>query len=80
MNEYGANDDAKYMMTHRKVLQQLLKNDGNAPAMDWLIIGMHYAKANEEEIAFQAYEMAHLLDHENIATNSDLKFETMLAQ
>ena len=42
------------------------------------MIGVFYAKQSEEEVAYQCFEMAHLLDHENIRTNSELKFETMI--
>ena len=55
----------------------MLENKGEASSIDWLMIGMHYAKAAEEEVAYQAYYMAHLLDHENIGTNSQLKFDTI---
>ena len=37
---------------HRKMMKEMLEDDGEMTELDWLIIGSHYAKAAEEEIAF----------------------------
>ena len=41
----------------------MLKNKGERDVIDWLVLGMQYSKAAEEEVAYQVYYMAHLLDH-----------------
>lgn len=42
---------------------EMLDNKGDLDVIDWLILGTHYAKSAEEEIAYQCYYMAHLMDH-----------------
>lgn len=42
---------------------EMLENKGELDAIDWLILGNHYAKAAEEEVAYSCFYMAHLLDH-----------------
>ena len=76
IKEYATREQVKYMTTHRKLMHQLRESKGVASPLDWLIVGMHYAKSADEEVAYQAYYMAHLLDHENIETNAKMKFET----
>ena len=59
------------------LLKEGLESQGKSyDTLDWLVFGQHFAKNQEEELAFQAYYMAHLLDYERIGTNSQLKFET----
>ena len=58
------------------MLAEAIENKGNLDILDWLVLAAHYANAGEEEIAFQAYYMAHLLDHQKIKTNSELQFDT----
>ena len=47
----------------------VLERKGNLDVLDWLVIAKHYSKNGEEELAFQCYYMAHLLD-KRIKTNS----------
>ena len=77
MNDYGRNDDAQYLTMHRKLMQEMLDKKGNLDVIDWLILGTHYSKAGEEEVAYQCFYQAHLLEHDKIETNSDLKFDTL---
>ena len=56
--------------------EALLDRKGDIDEIDWMVIARHYARNGEEEQAFQAYYMAHLLNHEKIGTNSSLAFET----
>ena len=56
--------------------EAMLERRGDIDELDWLVIARHYARNGEEEQAFQAYYMAHLTNHQKIATNSSLKFET----
>ena len=49
---------------------------GNIDPIDWLLIAKHYANSQDEEVAFNAYYMAHLLDHKKFRTNSELQFST----
>ena len=42
---------------------EMLENKGELDAIDWLILGNHYAKSAEEEVAYSCFYMAHLLDH-----------------
>lgn len=59
------------------MIKDTLDKQGNLDVLDWLLLGTHYSKNLEEEMAFQAYYMAHLLDHQKIRTNSELQFDTM---
>lgn len=45
------------------MIKDTLDKQGNLDVLDWLLLGTHYSKNLEEEMAFQAYYMAHLLDH-----------------
>ena len=49
---------------------EILDKEGELDVVDWLALGVHYSNKSEEEIAFQLYYMAHLLEHENVETNS----------
>ena len=44
--------------------------------LGWLSLGQFYAKIGHPDFSFSAFHMAHLLDHENIEGNSDLKLKT----
>ena len=55
----------------------LAKKGSNVDVLDWVVLGRHYTKNGEEEIAFQCFQMAHLLDHERIGNNSALPFDTI---
>ena len=48
----------------------------NFNTLDFLHWGKIMSNAMQEEIAFQCYYIAHLMDPENIKTNSDLEFST----
>ena len=72
LNDYARKEDKKYMVMHRKLMHELLEEKGEISVLDWLILGTHYSKAAEEEVAFQAYYMAHLLDHTKVGTNGDM--------
>ena len=41
----------------------LEKGGQQVDVLDWLVLAKHYTKNGEEEIAFQCFQMAHLLDH-----------------
>jgi hypothetical protein len=54
----------------------MIDRKGNVDILDWLVAGNHCAKNADEEIAFQCYYIAHLMDHQKIRTNSEMQFET----
>ena len=72
MYYYGKKDENKYLYSHKQLMLEMLDNKGNLDVIDWLVFGNHYSKAAEEEIAYQCYYMAHLLNHEKIEANSKL--------
>ena len=59
--------------------EALLDRRGDVDELDWLVMARHYARNGEEEQAFQAYYMAHLLNHGKIGANASLAFETQMA-
>ena len=59
--------------------EAILDRKGDIDELDWLVMARHYARNGEEEQAFQAYYMAHLLNHQKIGANSSLAFETQMA-
>ena len=63
MNSYGADEKAKYTMEMLTLLQDAYDKKGKIDILDWLIIAQHFGKSQEEEVAFQAYYIAHLKDH-----------------
>ncbi len=68
----------KYLMQHTLLMHQLLvEQKGHTDVLDWLVLGKHYSKNGDEEIAFQCYQMAHMLEHTKIRTNSELAFTTI---
>lgn len=77
MNSYGGNESTKYAVQMISLLKEGFDSAGESyDVLDWLVFGQHFAKNQEEEVAFQAYYMAHLMDHQRIGANSGLKFET----
>ena len=77
MQGVGKNDKKKYLLQHTQLMHEvLIQKKGKIEVLDWLILAKHYAKNGEEEIAFQCYYMAHLLDRK-VGTNSGLKFGTL---
>ena len=71
MNAYGADDRAKNTVQINHMIKLGLESSGESlDTLDWLILGQHFAKQQDEEIAFQLYYMAHLMDYERIKTNS----------
>ena len=78
MGAYGGDETNKYSVQLQTFIKEVgLDTQGKGlDTLDWLMLGQHFAKNQEEEAAFQAYYMAHLLDHERIRTNSELRFET----
>ena len=42
-------------------------------ALDMLFFGTYYKEYDEEDMAFQFNYLAHLKDHENVRTNSELE-------
>ena len=78
MNTYGGNETNTYAVQIQTFIKEVgLDTLGEGfDTLDWLMLGQHFAKSQEEEIAFQAYYMAHLMDHERIRTNSQLRFDT----
>ena len=72
MTEFKLKENREYIVWSRKMLLEMLKSKGELSPVDWLIIGAHFSKAKEEEMAYQAYYMAHMLDHEKIETNGKL--------
>ncbi|CDW79844.1 solute carrier family member 5 [Stylonychia lemnae] len=76
MLDLGSNDGHKYSMQIVKILNDSMQSDGKLDNLDWLLLGQHFSKNAEEEMAFQVYQMVHLKDHQRFRTNSELKFET----
>jgi hypothetical protein len=56
--------------------EAILDRKGDLDTIEWLVYAKHYAKNGDEETAFQAYYMAHLLNYDKIGTNADLPFKT----
>ena len=57
-------EKSKYALQHHQLMHEILiQKKGNTDVLDWLVLAKHYAKNGEEEISFQCYYMAHLLDH-----------------
>ena len=78
MYGYGRTERKKYLLQHTQFIKEsLFERKGDLDLIDWLLLGKHYAKNGDEETAFQAYYMAHLLAHDKISTNGDLPFNTM---
>ena len=40
------------MIMHRKLMHEMMVQKGEISVIDWLILGTHYSKAAEEEVAF----------------------------
>ena len=77
MQGVGMNEKKKYSLQHTQLMYEvLLEKKGKIDVLDWLVLAKHYSKNGEEEIAFQCYYMAHLLDR-RIGTNSQLPFDTL---
>jgi hypothetical protein len=71
MNTYGGDEKTKYTVQILSLLKDGLDSKGECyDTLDWLMLGQHFAKNQEEETSFQAYYMAHLLDYDRIRTNS----------
>lgn len=71
MNAYGGDERTKYTVQLLTIIKEGLESKGEAwDTLDWLMLGQHFAKNQEEETSFQAYYMAHLMDYERIGTNS----------
>lgn len=71
LNLFIEKDDAHFF-TRKKIIEEGLKK-GELDIISWI------AHANlfksEPEIAYHAYYIAHLKDHQNIQANSDLKID-----
>ena len=52
ISDYGCREDKQYMVMHRKMMHEMLDSKGEMSELDWLILGTHYSKAAEEEVAF----------------------------
>ena len=52
LGDYAKREDKKYMVMHRKLMHELMEEKGEISVIDWLILGTHYSKAAEEEVAF----------------------------
>jgi hypothetical protein len=77
MNQYGGSEKFKYNMQLTTLIKEGLDTQGECyDLLDWLMLGQNFAKNQEEETAFAAFYIAHLMDHERIRTNSQLRFET----
>ncbi len=77
MNSYGGDDKFKYNIQLTTLMGEGFESHGESfDTLDWLMLGQHFARSQEEEMAFQAYYMAHLMDHGRIRTNAELRFET----
>ena len=59
------------------MMKEVLEKKGEIDLLDWLVLAKHYTKNGEEEIAFQCYYMAHLLEPARVGANSGLQFETL---
>ena len=76
----GKDEKLKYNLQHTQLMIEILmEKQGNTDVLDWLLLAKHYARAGEEEVSFQCYYMAHLVD-QRIKANSKLQFETLEAK
>ena len=49
----GSDNKKKYYLQHVQLMKEtLLDRRGDIDAIDWLLIGKHYSKNGEEEVAF----------------------------
>lgn len=53
-----------------RLLFEAHQNKGKLDSLSWSTLGVEYASILEEEIAFECFHMAHLLDHKKLKTNS----------
>ena len=75
---FAQNEKRQYAEHHSKLLKELImEKKGDADVLDWVVFGKHYSKNGEEELAFQCFYMAHLIDHKRFGTNSKLPFDTL---
>ena len=58
--------------------QAIIEQNSDIDVLDWLLIGTLYQRTGQEEVAFQCFYMAHLLDPERIHTNANMQFETAI--
>ncbi len=59
---------------HREMKIKMWTN--SYTTLDFVQWGHIFSNALQEEISFQCYYIAHLMDPDNIKTNSDLQFST----
>ena len=52
MNSYGADEEAKYKVQHMTHIKEALESKGNLDILDWVLLGKHFSKNAEEEVAF----------------------------
>ena len=63
INAFGSDEKTKQTIQMLKLMRDAIENKGNYDVMDWLLMGTHFAKNAEEETSYQAFYIAHLLEH-----------------
>ena len=53
--------NVQYSTMQKTLLFEMMEQKGNIDTIDWLLLGQHFARAGEEEVAYQCFHMAHLL-------------------
>jgi hypothetical protein len=66
------------LYTHNVIAWQLknLNHYDSFSELDYIQMGKVMAIALQEEISFNSYYMAHLMDHQKYKANADLQFDT----
>ena len=50
---FGADEKKKYELAHSELMKEIiLEKKGDIDALDWIVLGKHYVKNGEEQIAF----------------------------
>lgn len=53
MNAYGQDEEVKYKLQMLTIIQNSMETKGECfDTLDWLMMGQHMARSQEEEVAF----------------------------
>ena len=70
-------ENRKEMAWTQTMYLEAWEKDAEVDPIDWLVMADIFANIGEEEAAYQGFELAHLLDHQKLDTNSELGFSTI---
>jgi hypothetical protein len=72
LNYFTNTEKAAYFYSRRKFLDEGLEKKGDLDLISWITFANLFK--DEPEMAYHAYYIAHLMDHQKIKANSDLVF------